>query len=156
MKSKVEQPLVLICTFTWIGFVCAISFLEAWLKFRAPGVTLPIGLGIGRLVFAALNKVEWVFAIAILISSLKNWKNDKPNLLFALVVLTLLLQTIWLLPALDHRAERYIKGENVPASYLHFYYVVIEGLKITALFIFGIRLFKQEESSDSEIIFNKL
>ena len=32
----------------WLGMVLAISFLEAPLKFRAPGVTLPPGLGIGR------------------------------------------------------------------------------------------------------------
>ena len=31
--------------FVWLGMVLAISFLEAPLKFRAPGVTLPIGLG---------------------------------------------------------------------------------------------------------------
>ena len=42
-------------TFVWLGMVLAISFLEAPLKFRAPHVTLPIGLGIGRLVFRALN-----------------------------------------------------------------------------------------------------
>ena len=35
-------------TFTWLGMVIAISFLEAPLKFRAPGVTVPLGLGIGR------------------------------------------------------------------------------------------------------------
>ena len=45
-------------TFLWLGMVLAISFVEAPLKFRAPGVTLPIGLGIGRLVFRALNAVE--------------------------------------------------------------------------------------------------
>ena len=61
-------------TFLWIGFVCAISFMEAWLKFRAPGVTIPIGLGIGRLVFTALNLVEWVFALVI-ISNLLFCKN---------------------------------------------------------------------------------
>jgi len=38
-------------TFVWLGMVLAISFLEAPLKFRAPGVTLQIGLGIGRVVF---------------------------------------------------------------------------------------------------------
>jgi hypothetical protein len=38
-------------TFVWLGMVLAISFLEAPLKFRAPGVTIPVGLGIGRLVF---------------------------------------------------------------------------------------------------------
>ena len=42
----------------WLGMVVAISFLEAPIKFRAPGVTLPVGLGIGRLVFKALNGVE--------------------------------------------------------------------------------------------------
>ena len=54
-------------TFLWIGFVCAISFMEAWLKFRAPGITRPLGLGIGRLVFKALNKVEWFFAFVLVV-----------------------------------------------------------------------------------------
>ncbi|MDY0090288.1 MAG: hypothetical protein RBR78_07970, partial [Flavobacteriaceae bacterium] len=62
----VKMPIALTASFLWIGFVCAISFMEAWLKFRAPGVTIPLGLGIGRLVFNALNKVEWIFATAIL------------------------------------------------------------------------------------------
>jgi hypothetical protein len=47
--------------------VLAISFLEAPLKFRAPEVTLRIGLGIGRLVFGALNTVEAVFAATLLV-----------------------------------------------------------------------------------------
>lgn len=146
MKSKVEQPIALICTFTWIGFVCAISFLEAWLKFRAPGVTLPIGLGIGRLVFAALNKVEWVFAVAILISNIRIVKKINISPFYVLVVLVLILQTVWLLPALDARAELYIQDKPVPHSYLHFYYVIAEGIKIIALFIFGTQLFKLEKS----------
>ena len=53
-------------TFTWLGMVLAISFLETPLKFRAPGVTVPIGLGIGRLVFRALNIAEAVFAAVLL------------------------------------------------------------------------------------------
>ena len=50
-----------------LGMVLAVSFLEAPLKFRAPGVTLPIGLGIGRLVFRALNSAEALLAAGILI-----------------------------------------------------------------------------------------
>ena len=49
--------------FVWLGLVVAISFIEAPLKFRAPGVSLPIGLGVGRLVFRALNAVEAVLAV---------------------------------------------------------------------------------------------
>ena len=44
----------------------AVSFLEAPLKFRAPGVTLPIGLAVGRLVFRALNRAEAYLAAGIL------------------------------------------------------------------------------------------
>lgn len=54
-------------TFVWLGMVLAISFLEAPLKFRAPGVSVPIGLGIGRLVFKALNSCEVVFAVALVL-----------------------------------------------------------------------------------------
>ena len=52
-------------TWVWLGMVLAISFLEAPLKFRAPGVTLQLGLGIGRLVFRALNTCEAVLAVVV-------------------------------------------------------------------------------------------
>jgi hypothetical protein len=52
-------------TFVWLGMVLAISFLEAPLKFRAPGITVPLGLGIGRLVFRALNACELVPAAVV-------------------------------------------------------------------------------------------
>lgn len=54
-------------TFVWLGMVLAISFLEAPLKFRAPGVTLPVGLGIGRLVFRALNAADVVKVVALVV-----------------------------------------------------------------------------------------
>ncbi|MEO8647987.1 MAG: hypothetical protein ABI539_02355 [Acidobacteriota bacterium] len=53
--------------FVWSGMLAAISFMEAPLKFQAPGVTLPIGLGIGRLVFFALNKAEIVLGLVLAI-----------------------------------------------------------------------------------------
>ena len=52
----------------WLGMVLGISFLEAPLKFRA-GITLALGLGIGRLVFAALNRVEAVLAVVVLVAA---------------------------------------------------------------------------------------
>jgi len=142
--TVVKMPIALICTFLWIGFVCAISFMEAWLKFRAPGITVPLGLGIGRLVFNALNKVELVFAIVVLInvfwqtSDILKWQ----NLAFAVPIALLLIQTFWLLPALDTRAEFHIQGQFVPPSNLHFYYVGMELVKVVGLSLFGITLFK--------------
>ncbi|SFB03249.1 hypothetical protein [Algoriphagus aquimarinus] len=142
--SSVKNPISLISTFLWIGFVCAISFMEAWLKFTAPGITLPLGLGIGRLVFDALNKVEWVFAIAIIVSGFmvkEKWLSLK-NLAFAIPLVLLIVQTLWTLPALDARAELYITDQTVPPSNLHFYYVAMEVFKVASLLLFGIKHFK--------------
>lgn len=131
----VKMPVALICTFLWIGFVCAISFMEAWLKFRAPGINLPLGLGIGRIVFSALNKVEWVFALVIIINILWNSSDilKWQNLSFAVPLILLLSQSFWLLPALDARAELHIQGRLVPPSNFHFYFVGMEVVKVAGL-----------------------
>lgn len=135
------------CAFLWIGFVCAISFMEAWLKFKAPGITIPLGLGIGRLVFGMLNKVEWVFAIAILVCmfAAKMQPVSFKALLFFIPLAILAIQTIWLLPALDAQASLYISGKQVHSSSLHIYFVVAEVLKVSCLLVFGTGLFRSAE-----------
>ncbi len=65
MSDAGASAVAVAVTFVWLGMVLAISFLEAPLKFRAPNVTVPIGLGIGRLVFRALNLTEAVLAAAV-------------------------------------------------------------------------------------------
>ena len=137
----VRNPIALYCTLLWVGFVCAISFLEAWLKFRAPGVTLPIGLGIGRLVFGALNKVELLFAAAVVIDLLRTRTPVRQWALIVLPVVLLLLQTVWLLPVMDARAELVIQNGPAPASHMHIVYVVFEVLKVGTLALFGIHSF---------------
>lgn len=142
---SVRYPVVVVSVFLWIGFVCAISFMEAWLKFRAPGITVPLGLGIGRLVFGALNKVEWVFAIAIGLNLFipKVQQAFVPmNLLYLLPLGLLILQSVWLLPVLDARAGLHLQNQVVPPSNLHFYYVGMELVKIICLGVFGLLQFK--------------
>lgn len=140
-----NKKLGIVAVFTWIGFVGAISFMEAWLKFRAPGVTLPIGLGIGRLVFAALNKVEWVLLIGILVSVTFKGMARPTKVSLILAGIILVLQTLWLLPALDTRAELYISGASVPPSNIHLYYVAAEGIKMMALIVLGIGLLTEKK-----------
>jgi hypothetical protein len=137
--------IMLVATFLWIGFVAAISFMEAWLKFQAPGITLTLGLGIGRLVFSALNTMEWIFASLILFNlmwgrSLSGWRISWS---YFLALVLLLLQTVWLLPVLDALAESHMVGNKVPDnSNEHVIYIFIEAAKVSVLFIFGIRLLK--------------
>lgn len=142
---SVKYTVAVICPFLWTGFVCAISFMEAWLKFQAPGITVALGLGIGKLVFAALNKIEWILAAGILVNLLleRSTVFTWTNLLFGLTVLLLLIQNWWLLPALDARASDTIQGMPVKDSNLHFYYIAMETLKNGFILLFGANLFKR-------------
>jgi hypothetical protein len=142
---RVAHPIALICAFTWLGFPCAISFMETWLKFRAYGVTLPVGLGIGRLVLQALNKVEWVLAIAILAELFWRRRIDRLSLLILPPVALLILQSVWLLPVLDQRALLVIHGQGAGPSHAHFFYVAFEIVKAFSLAGFGIGLLKPDQ-----------
>ncbi len=142
---QIQHPLIGISAFLWIGFVCAISFMEAWLKFRAPGVTLPLGLGIGCMVYEALNKVEWLLAAIIAVTI--SFKSQKiitiEKLPYLIPVLILIYQTFWLLPALTLRAHIYMEGIQPPSSTIHIQYVVAELTKVICLIYFGLSQFKK-------------
>lgn len=133
--GKLQVPIV----FLWIGFVGAISFMEAWLKFQAPGITLELGLGIGSLVFTALNRVELILAILLIGTAVANWPIRPGRLVWlAIPIGILILDTFWLLPALNERANSIVQGVQLAKSNLHFFYVGFEVLKIAALTTYGV------------------
>lgn len=124
-------------TFTWLGMVLAISFLEAPLKFRAPGVTITIGLGIGRLVFRALNLVEAVLAVTVTAAVIAG--NPPADVTAFTVAAAALLATQLgvIRPRLDRRSGRVLAGEDLPRSRAHHYYVGLEIAKVIALAALG-------------------
>lgn len=130
--------------FVWFGAVAAISFMEAPLKFTAPNVTLPIGLEIGYVVFHALNKVEIVLGILLLISIIFA-KPDKKliPIFYSIIAIILILQTFWLFPLLDIRTMQVINGTAEPYSSLHIYYIVFDATKLILLFTLGIFTIKE-------------
>ncbi len=140
--------------FIWVGFVCAISFMEAWLKFRATGVTIELGLAIGQLVFKALNKVEIVCALLI-IASLRFSKSHDTHrsfrIYFLMILIILSIQTFWLLPVLDHRADLQITGAKLPKSSIHLWYVILEIMKVISLFIYGRKLLNRITKPEHKI-----
>ncbi|WP_344973857.1 hypothetical protein [Compostibacter hankyongensis] len=153
---KWSRLIIMMSIYMWIGFTCAISFMEAWLKFRAPGVSLPVGLGIGRLVFSALNKVEWGFVIVLTACFLFGEDRGlltRMNLVLYIVILLLLaLETFWLLPRLDALAAVVISGEPVAPSRLHIYFVAAELLKTLALLFLGAGLFRAFHLADLKTV----
>jgi len=127
-------------TFVWLGMVLAISFLEAPLKFRAPGVTLQIGLGIGRLVFRALNTVEALLAVGIVIALALGHPSVSVLVAFGVVVVALVAQLLGMRPRLTRRSEAVLAGKNAPRSRAHYAYVGLEVIKVVGLAAGGILL----------------
>lgn len=126
----------------WLGMVAAISFLEAPIKFRAPGVSLAIGLGIGRKVFTALNAVELVLAL-ILLTSCAVAKPAIPALTFVvLAVSVLVVQVAAIRPRLSQRSDRILAGEVLPRSRTHVVYIAFELVKVVLLISAIISLFQ--------------
>jgi hypothetical protein len=126
--------------FIWLGMVLAISFLEAPLKFRAQGVTLQIGLGIGRLVFRALNAVEVVLAIVILVSTAAAPPSAGAAAALAVAFGALALQIGAVRPRLNRRTDQVLAGLDAPRSRGHYVYIGLEAIKVAALAAGGILL----------------
>lgn len=124
--------------FVWLGMVLAISFLEAPLKFRAPGVTVRIGLGIGRLVFRALNRAEAVLAAVVAVAVVAGGLPAPVVALTALAVVLLVVQLAGVRPVLNRRTDRVLAGEDVPRSRAHLVYVACESVKALTLPALGI------------------
>ena len=140
------QLIILLMLGTWLGMILGISFLEAPLKFQAPNITLTLGLGIGKLVFGALNKVEIVFSLMLV--SWMFWQNknlETPQILILSFLISLVaIQSFWLLPILNTRVDALLKGIEVVKSNHHLYFVALEVMKVGLLIYSFTRIYKYE------------
>ena len=126
----------------WLGLIIGISFLEAPLKFTAPGITIPLGLGIGRRVFLAMNIVEVVLGVFLLVALFALWRNHRyqelPNFnkmrFWGLVAIVLLLvKTVVIRPLLAVHTDRVLAGTFDGGSSTHYYYIGVEAILVIAL-----------------------
>ncbi len=142
--------LLVMLPFVWFGMVTAISFIETPLKFKAPGMTHALGVGIGRLVFKVLNIVEAALSVLIIGA----WTQQQglvtmpAGILLAIASAALALQMLVLRPAmgqrtkalsdtaLTHTGSTAVKAKVATAT--HVSYIVSEMLKVAALPLAGI------------------
>jgi hypothetical protein len=131
--AETARYVQLLVPMLWVGMVVAISFLEAPIKFRAPGVTLPLGLGIGRLVFKALNIVEIVLLVAISAAAITAAPPAAALILLIAVAVALVFQIGVVRPLLRRRSARILAGQDLPRSSLHWVYIALEVAKVGLL-----------------------
>lgn len=127
--------------FGWLGMVSAISFLEAPLKFRAPGVSVQVGLAIGRSVFRALNGVEIVLALVILAALARSGHPPAAVVIAALASASVLAVQLGVVrPALSRRTAQVLAGEIGARSRAHHAYIALECAKVISLLTLGVLL----------------
>lgn len=105
-----------------------------------PNVTLQIGLGIGRLVFRALNAVEVVLAVVILLATIARPPPAVVAAALAVAFAMLALQIGAVRPRLTRRSDQVLAGLDAPRSRGHYVYIGLEAIKVLALAAAGILL----------------
>lgn len=138
--SDVAVRVAVAATLLWLGMVAAISFLEAPLKFRAPGLELRVGLAIGRIVFRALNIAEVSWAVAITVCLIIDPQSVTITVLASITGALLVIQLAAVRPRLNRRSDLVLAcppGTDVPRSRAHHSYIALETLKVAALIALG-------------------
>jgi hypothetical protein len=133
MVTKLTIMLLLL----WAGMIVAISFLESWVKFRAPTLTKPIGLDVGRTVFRFFHTAQCgLFLILVVLSILAQATAIQWTAIIILAGI-LALQLAWLFPKLSQRVD-IIQAGNMPAhSSIHTVYGILEVMKLFILVALG-------------------
>ncbi len=122
----------------WAGCLAGVSLLATPVKFTAPSLDLAVALDVGRVTFAALNRLEIVLA-AILILIVVLRARAAWNVAGALILAALVgVQALWLLPGLDARVQIIMDGGTPPDSPLHWVYIAAEGVKLVLLVALGV------------------
>lgn len=119
----------LVIVVLWAGMIIAISFIEAPLKFQAPGITIPLGLGIGRLVFTVLNIVEIILLVGLTLVSfwpkVSRLTGGRMTVFVALGLL-LLVKVFGVRPPLNARTDLVLAGADPGQSPWHYIYIAFD------------------------------
>lgn len=111
----------------WMGLLIGLSFLEAPLKFQAPGITIPLGLGIGRLVFFALEIASVALLIALTAMAFARPRLTRSGCLVLIATwIVLAVQAIAIRPPLNARSDIIIAGGDPGPSVLHYAYIATD------------------------------
>lgn len=136
-------------SFIWLGMTFGVSLLATPVRFSAATITRPIALDVGRVVFAALNKAEFVALIVLLIIVRISGRVRKFLAACMGLALILLTQAIWLLPELSARTEQIIAGIEPASSIAHAAYSILELTKLILLAWIGFQSLRIPSKTES-------
>ncbi|MGH1487994.1 MAG: DUF4149 domain-containing protein [Acidimicrobiales bacterium] len=127
----------------WMGIVIGVSFLATPVKFTADSLSRAAALDVGRATFHALGLLEWGLTVALAAllwraAAAHQAPSRRALTAAAVVAAVVVLQALWLVPALDERVASIIAGVEPPPSQLHTVYGIAEVIKVTTLWLLGL------------------
>jgi hypothetical protein len=130
--TSLRRLLFAVVCLLWAGVLLGIALAEA-VKFRAPTLSRSVAFDVGRTVFHASQSLQLLPLALAVAAAARSRLTRSAWACLAVAALALLLQTVWLFPLLDARAQTLIAG-GVPAGPSpHASYASLEVLKVLAL-----------------------
>jgi len=121
----------------WAGMVLGVGFVAVPAQFGAVP-SLPVGIDVTRHVFTAFIRIELGLAALTLILALLARPGRLAWALLALLWLIVAMQSFWLLPALDARADQLLQGQEPAPGSLHALFVGSETTKLVVLLLIAL------------------
>jgi hypothetical protein len=136
MRSTDLWPAALVTVaLLWAGMILGVAFIAVPAQFAAAGLARPLGIDITRQVFTAFSRVELGLAAVTLVLALVVRPGRLPWALLVLLWLMVALQSVWLLPVLDVRADQLLQGQEPAAGPWHGLFVGSEVSKLVVLLL---------------------
>lgn len=129
--------------FVWVGMTVGISMIATPVRFTAESITRPIALDVSRVVFAALNKAEFLALVLLLVIVRVSGRSRKLWAWCGILILIVLAQGAWLIPELSARTDIIMAGSELPSSSAHAIYSSLELVKIGLLLFLGFSSLEQ-------------
>jgi hypothetical protein len=125
----------------WSGAIIGLSFVATPVKFRASKLTMAAAIQVGQVTFHAMQALEWSLLGGLLLAAYRLKASPVEWRFLGGLGACLSLQTFWLLPVLNKKAEpiisEQIKAEERPRSLEHSCYIAVEVVKLLIASIGG-------------------
>ena len=95
----ITQYFLTLFSLLFAGMIVGISFIEAWAKFRTPGLTKGTALAAGKTVFGMFQRFQWLTLLILIIFSLLTLPHVKYLFFCAFILIFLAIQTFYLFPS---------------------------------------------------------
>ncbi|GAL85158.1 hypothetical protein Fluta_3188 [Sporocytophaga myxococcoides] len=143
MIATVKYPIVLISVFLWLGFACALDFIEFSIEYKSISVSTSIEIFLSDLIYNTMTNFEWFFVLLIIGTTYFTSIEEIFPLytLFIIPFIILSIQTSRLFPGMNNHSV-FVIGKTSYSLYSSFCYQILEGIKVMCLLIFGLKLIK--------------